>query len=123
MEPLGRCRSGAGCSRGEQRAEHETTATTREPEQPREDTVYTGALKAKTLAVSDRMTAAQYRALHTGKPRQGSKRGTAPNVYKGLRCELCGKLVRSDSSPAQLHTDVAADGTETRRVQHLQRCP
>ncbi len=73
--------------------------------------------------MSDRMTAAQYRALHAEKPRQGSKRSSEPNPYRGMKCELCGRLVRSDSSPAQLHTDVAMDGTETRSVRHLQGCP
>jgi hypothetical protein len=67
------------------------------------------------------MTAAEYRKLAAVKPKAvGSKRGTAPNPYRGMRCELCGGLVKSDSSPAQLHTEIAADGTVARRwVRHL----
>ncbi len=39
-------------------------------------------------------------------------------------CELCGKLVKSDSSPARLETLVAADGSVAgRSVRHLQGCP
>ncbi len=97
--------------------------------------------------MADRISAAEYRALQglseppnalraeasspgpqaaavgSGPATGGSLNPKPPNPYRGMLCELCGKLVRSDSSPAQLHTDVAMDGTETRSVRHLQGCP
>ncbi len=97
--------------------------------------------------MADRISAAEYRALQglseppnalraeasspgpqaaavgSGPATGGSLNPKPPNPYVGMRCELCGQLVRSDSSPAQLETQVAADGTETRSVRHLQGCP
>ncbi len=73
-----------------------------------------------------RMSAADYRKRVTAaKPKPvGSSRGAAPNVYRGLLCELCGQLVMSDSSPARLETLVGPDGsTAGRTVRHLQGCP
>ncbi len=74
---------------------------------------------------NERMTAAQYRELTAQKkPRQGSARSTAPNPYRGMRCIVCGQLVRSDSSPAQLETVIGPDGSTIGRwVRHLGACP
>jgi hypothetical protein len=66
------------------------------------------------------MSAAAYRELVAEKKKPvGSKRGTAPNPYAGLKCPGCGRLVRS-TDPAEMRTEIGSDGrTLEVRARHL----